>query len=149
MRIVIGSDHAGFRLKEQLKKYLVSLGHDFVDVGTASEMSCDYPDFAKLVAQRVSSGEFERGVLACGTGIGMCIAANKVNGVRAALVHDPVTARLAWEHNQANVLCLGSRLLAAEYACELVMVWLNAQFEERHRRRVDKVFALESFREGK
>jgi ribose 5-phosphate isomerase B len=143
MRIAIGSDHGGLSLKEELKKELVKLGHDFVDMGTNGTESVDYPDYASRVAMEVVSGACPRGILVCGTGIGMCIAANKVDGVRAALVHDLTTARLAAQHNDANVLCLGGRLLAAELAGEIVATWLGTRFEERHRPRLDKIHRLE------
>lgn len=146
MRLVMGSDHGGFGLKEKLKEALVGMGVDVTDVGTNSLASVDYPDLADAVAVRVASGQFERGILVCGTGIGMSIAANKVAGVRAALVHDITTARLAAAHNNANVLCLGGRLLAPEIATEIVQAWLETPFESRHQRRLDKIAAMETVR---
>jgi len=143
MRVAIGSDHGGLDLKEKLKDILVKLGHDFLDLGTNSRESVDYPDFAALVAGEVVSGRCPRGILVCGTGIGVCIAANKVDGIRAALVHDVTTAKLAAQHNDANVLCLGGRLLAPELAAELVAAWLSTPFEPRHKPRIDKIRKLE------
>ena len=147
MKIALGSDHGGYALKENLKRALAESSHDIVDLGTFSEESVDYPDFALAVAAEVASGESDLGVLVCGTGIGVSIAANKVPGIRAALVHDVVTARLAREHNRANILCLGGRLLAAPLAREMVRVWLEAEFEERHQSRLDKITAIERNRE--
>lgn len=144
MTIALGSDHAAFRMKAHLASALAARGYQVLDVGTHSEMSCDYPDFAAAVGAAVVRAEAALGVLVCGTGIGMSIAANKIPGIRAALVHDPVTARLARQHNDANVLCLGARLLAPEYAEELLLAWLDAAFEPRHLRRLDKIAALES-----
>lgn len=141
--ILVGSDHAGFDLKESLKRHLEALGHRVVDKGPSSTASVDYPDFAAAVCHALMAGEGERAVLVCGTGIGMSIAANKVRGVRAALVHDPFTARLAREHNNANVICLGARLLAPAYAELLLDTWLQASFETRHQRRLDLVAGLE------
>ncbi len=141
--ILVGSDHAGFDLKESLKRHLEAAGHRVIDKGPPSTASVDYPDFAAAVGCALVAGEGERAVLICGTGIGMSIAANKVRGVRAALVHDPLTARLAREHNDANVLCLGARLLAAAYAEVLVDTWLSSAFEPRHQRRLDLIAGLE------
>ena len=141
--ILVGSDHAGFELKESLKRHLEAAGHRVVDKGPGSTASVDYPDYAEAVCRGLLAQEGELGVLVCGTGIGMSIAANKLPGIRAALVHDPVTARLAREHNDANVLCLGARLLAAPYAAALVDAWLDAAFEARHQRRLDRVADLE------
>lgn len=145
--ILVGSDHAGFDLKESLKRHLEALGHRVVDKGPSSTASVDYPDFAAAVCHALIAGEGELAVLVCGTGVGMSIVANKVRGVRAALVHDPYTARMAREHNDANVLCLGSRLLAPSYAALLVDQWLGATFEERHQRRLDLITTLEAERD--
>ena len=143
-RIVLGADHAGFHLKETVKKLLRDSGYDCDDVGTYSEESVDYPDFARGVAERVASGQCDLGILACGTGIGMAIAANKVPGVRAATAHDPMTARLAREHNDANVLALGGRILDDAGATEVVREFLAAQFAGgRHQRRIDKILELD------
>lgn len=145
MRIAIGSDHAGFDQKERLKAHLTAQGHEVTDVGTASaDESVDYPDFAEQVARAVASGTVERGVLVCGTGIGMAIAANKVDGVRAANVTDPEFARLAREHNDANVVAVSGRFVPEQVNEEIVDVFLGTEFGgERHQRRVDKIGALE------
>ncbi|NPV69737.1 MAG: ribose 5-phosphate isomerase B [Firmicutes bacterium] len=144
MRIAIASDHAGFNLKESLKPFIRSLGHEVEDFGAVSEDPVDYPDTGKEVAIRVAGGEFNRGVLVCGTGIGMCMVANKVPGVRAAVCWDPEVARLTRLHNDANVLTLGARFVTAERAKEIVEAWLRTEFEGgRHARRVEKIAALE------
>lgn len=144
MRIAIGSDHAGFNLKELIKKHFKGEGICFVDFGTNSTEAVDYPDIARPVAESVARGETRFGILICGTGIGMVIAANKVPGVRAALCHDVFTARAAREHNDANVLTLGERVTGAGLACEIVRTWLQASFQGgRHERRVNKIRALE------
>lgn len=148
MNIALGSDHAGFRMKQYLVQALVEMGHQPLDMGTHTEESCDYPDLAQKVGSAVVSGQAALGILVCGTGIGMSMAANKIPGIRAALVHDPITASLARQHNDANVLCLGARLLASEYARELVMAWLNSQFESRHTRRLQKISQLECTARG-
>ena len=143
MRICIASDHAALTLKAALVQFLSEAGHEVHDQGPHDETSVDYPDYAEKVSRCVAKGGAERGILVCGTGIGMSIAANKVPGVRAALVHDPFTARLAAAHNHANVLCLGGRMLAPAYGCELVATWLDTPFEPRHLRRLDKITRLE------
>lgn len=142
-RFAIGSDHAAIPLRRAIAEHLSALGHDVRERGPSAGERCDYPDEARAVAEAVASADVELGILCCGTGIGMSMAANKVAGVRAALVHDPVTARLAREHNDANVLCLGGRLLAVEYGVEVVDHWLDATFEPRHQVRIDKIAALE------
>lgn len=140
MRIALGADHAGYQLKENLKAYLQGRGHAVDDCGTASAASCDYPDFAREVAARVASGAAERGILICGTGIGMAIAANKTPGVRAAKVNSEYEAQLSRQHNDANVLTLGARILGEEQAKKIVDVWLATPFAGgRHQRRVDKI----------
>lgn len=140
MRVAIGSDHAGFEMKESLKEYVKSLGHEVEDFGAPSSDPVDYPDIGYRVARDVASGRFDRGVLICGTGIGMSIVANKVPGVRAALVGDVETARLAREHNDANVLTLGARLIRLELAREIVRIFLDTGFAGgRHARRVEKI----------
>lgn len=137
--LVIGSDHGGYELKEQLKNHLEEKGISFIDVGCDGE-SCDYPDYAKKVAEKILSGECENGILCCGTGIGISIAANKFRGIRAALVSEPVSARLAKEHNNANILCLGGRVTGATLAAACVDAWLEAAFlEGRHAIRVGKI----------
>src|ERR1700746_993267 len=142
--VALGADHAGFPLKEDLKTWLISRGYDVVDLGTQSTESVDYPDFAVGVGGAVIAGKADRGVLVCGTGIGMAMAANKVPGVRAAACVDAYTARMAREHNDANVLALGARILGAEDAIEIVRVWLETAFAgDRHVRRLAKLAALE------
>jgi len=144
VRISIGADHAGYELKESIKRVLAARGIAVDDVGTYSGDSVDYPDYAAEVAARVVSGRSDRGILVCGTGIGMAMAANKVHGVRAAPAHDAASARLAREHNDANVLTLGARLTQTELALDLVRIFLDTPFEGgRHQRRVDKIAALE------
>jgi len=144
MRVAIGSDHAGFDQKERLKAHLEASGHEVVDVGAASaDESVDYPDFAELVASVVASGAVDRGVLVCGTGIGMAMAANKIDGVRAANVTDPAFARLAREHNDANVLALSGRFVPEEINGEIVDVFLGTEFlGDRHSQRVEKIGRL-------
>ena len=142
--IVIGSDHGGLALKTTLNSYLKRRGFEVTDAGTNSDASVDYPDFGLKVAETVISGEAELGILICGTGIGMSIAANKIPGIRAALVTDVFMARMAKEHNNANVLVLGGRVLDEQKACDLVGAWLDATFEGgRHQERLDKITALE------
>lgn len=149
MRIAIGSDHAGYPLKQELAKSLEEGGHDVDDVGTTSEESVDYPDFGAAVGRAVVSGDSEVGVCVCGTGIGISIAANKVDGVRAAVVHDATSARLAKEHNDANVVCMGARLMGPEVAQEALHAFLAASWQGgRHARRVDKIAALERDHQG-
>ena len=147
MRIAIGADHAGFELKELIKHTLDELRIAYRDMGTESDESVDYPDYAEKVARGVASGEFDRGVLVCGTGIGMALAANKVAGVRAAPVMDLETARLAREHNDANILALGARVTPPDRALDIVRLFLRTEFEGgRHARRLGKVAALEQRR---
>ncbi len=142
--IAIGSDHGGFELKEAVKKFLLERGITVEDFGTNNNNSVDYPDFGEKVARRVSSGDAEKGVLVCGTGIGMSIVANKFPGVRAALVADPYMAKMAKEHNDANILVLGGRVLDAEEAREMVENWLDSEFcGGRHQGRLDKIAVLE------
>lgn len=147
-RIVLGADHAGFRLKESIKKYLESAGHSVDDVGTMSEDSVDYPDFAAGAARRVAGGQDDLGIVVCGTGIGMAIAANKVPGIRAALVCDPATARLAREHNNANMLALAGRILSEDQATKIVREFMTTPFAGgRHERRIEKIAQLDRARE--
>jgi ribose 5-phosphate isomerase B len=144
MRIAIGSDHAGFALKEELKGFLRELGHEVVDVGNHSPEPADYPIFCVRVARAVASGEVERGIVLGGSGQGEQIAANKVRGVRAALCNDLYTARMSRAHNDANVLALGARIVAAPLACEIVRLWLETPFEGgRHARRIEQIAAIE------
>ncbi len=148
-RIAIGADHAGFHIKETIKKFLDAAGYPVDDVGTWSEESVDYPDYARQVAERVAAGKDNLGILACGTGIGMAITANKVEGIRAAVAHDAMTARLAREHNDANVLTLGGRVLDDAKALEVVRNFLEARFAGgRHQRRIDKISELDHLRIG-
>ncbi len=144
MKIAIGADHAGFALKEKLRSKLTSEGHVVVDFGATSAESCDYPDFAQPVAQQVSDGRADRGILVCSTGIGMAMAANKIAGVRAAPAQSEDEVRLTREHNDANVLTLGARYLDEERAAELIHIFLNTEFAGgRHARRVAKIGQLE------
>jgi ribose 5-phosphate isomerase B len=144
VRIAIGADHAGFHLKETIKVRLLESGFAVDDVGTNGEASVDYPDYAAAVAGRVVSGATERGILVCGTGIGMAMAANKVDGIRAAPVVDLESARLSREHNDANVLTLGARITPPDLALEIVRLFLETPFAGgRHQRRVDKIMALQ------
>lgn len=143
--IVFGSDHGGFQLKQELKKYAEGLGFNIVDVGTHSEQSCDYPDFAYAVAASVAKGEAWRGVMIDGAGIGSCVVANKVPGIRAACCHNEFVARNAREHNDTNVLTLGSRVVGNEVCKEILRVWLETWFAGgRHKQRVDKIADVES-----
>lgn len=147
MRVVIGSDHAGYHLKEQLKHTLDDLNLEYEDVGTDNPASVDYPDYAVKVASRVASGEFERGVLVCGTGLGMCITANKVHGVRAVTAHDVFSAEMARRHNNANVLTMGERVVGPGIADQVLRVWLATEFEGgRHGKRVDKITLVDDAR---
>lgn len=144
MRIGVACDHGGFDLKEEVKAFLKSLGAEPLDMGTFSEESVDYPDFGVLVAEKVSRGELERGILICGTGIGMSIVANKFPRVRAALANDLFSSRLSREHNDANILILGGRIVGKGLAKEIVSVWLNTPFAGgRHQQRLQKIEALE------
>ncbi|MGO9137749.1 MAG: ribose 5-phosphate isomerase B [Syntrophales bacterium] len=139
-QIIIGSDHAGFPLKEVVKQYLAHIGYAVTDVGTDSPANVDYPDFAAIVAQRVSAREFDRGILVCGSGVGMSIVANKFPGVRAALCLDEETARMSRLHNDANILVLAGRRTKEETAKSIARLWLNTEFEGgRHQRRLDKI----------
>jgi len=140
MKIALAADHAGFEEKENIKRTLDEIGIAYDDMGTDSGDSVDYPDFARKVADAVSSGEYEQGLLICGSGTGMAIAANKVHGVRAAVAWRPDIARLAREHNNANVLALPARFTTGEEAGEIIKAWFSAEFEGgRHQQRVDKI----------
>jgi ribose 5-phosphate isomerase B len=144
MKIAVGADHAGYQLKEHLARFLEQLGHEVQDLGTHSEASVDYPDFAAAVAQAISAGEAERGLLVCGTGIGVAIAANKVNGVRAANCNGLFSAKMARAHNDANILTVGARVVGDGLAEEVVRAFLDTPWEGgRHAQRVDKIQALE------
>lgn len=147
MRIAVASDHAGFPLKEALKAYLIELGHEVVDFGAHSAEPTDYPDWIAPAARAVAAGEFQRGVFCCGTGLGAMLTANKVRGIRAVVCHECASARLSREHNDANVLCLGGRIVGVELAKDVVRVWLETPFlGGRHARRVEKVMRLEDER---
>jgi ribose 5-phosphate isomerase B len=145
MKIAIGADHAGYRLKREIVPLLKELGHEVEDFGCDCEQSVDYPDYALPVCERVAKGEADRGILICGTGIGMSIAANKVPGIRCALVHDVFSAKATREHNDSNVLAMGERVIGPGLAQEIVRVWLETPFSrnERHLNRVNKVMAIE------
>lgn len=145
MVIAIGSDHAGFRLKERIKNYLLEKNYRVIDFGTQSEESTDYPYFAKEVCLALQRKEADRGILICGTGIGMSIVANKFKGIRAALCLNEYMARMSRKHNDANVLCLGDRVIGEDLAIAIVEVWLNTEFEGgRHERRVNLIKDIES-----
>jgi ribose 5-phosphate isomerase B len=144
MQIGLACDHGGFELKEELKAFLRSIHVEPIDMGTFTEDSVDYPDFGILVAEKVSNGELERGILICGTGIGMSIIANKFPRVRAALVNDLYSSRCSREHNDSNILVMGGRILGRDLAKEIVKVWLETPFAGgRHKRRLEKIEALE------
>ncbi len=138
LRIAIGSDHGGYEYKEQIVSHLKEKGYECVDVGTYSTDSCDYPVIARAVTTKITTGEADRGILICGTGIGMSIVANKVKGIRAALCGDTFSARASRAHNNSNVLCLGERVIGINLAMDIVDIWLESKFEGgRHQRRVD------------
>lgn len=140
MKVAVAADHAGFEYKEKCKRLLAQLGHAVEDVGTHSTESVDYPDFAYKAAELVANGTCERAILVCGSGIGMCIAANKVRGIRAAVGNDDFSARMSRAHNDTNVLCLGSRIIPPEKMEPLVRLWLDTTFEGgRHEKRVTKL----------
>lgn len=145
MKIAIGADHAGYRLKDVLVPFIQSLGHEIEDVGCSCDQSVDYPDYALPVCDLVASGKAERGILICGTGIGMSIAANKYPGIRCALVHDLFSAKATREHNDTNVLALGERVIGPGVAEEIIRIWLETPFSngERHVGRVNKVMQIE------
>ena len=142
-KLVIGSDHAGFDMKEKIKPFLEELGCELNDVGTNSSDSCDYPMFGEKVGRAVADGSADAGILVCGSGIGMAMSANKVKGVRALVADEPLSARMSRLHNDANVLCMGGRMIGLEMAKEILTVWLNTAFEGgRHQRRVDQLDAI-------
>ncbi len=144
MKIAIGSDHRGFELKQQIKAIATELGHECIDFGTSDNNPIDYPDPAYLVAKAVSNKQADKAILVCATGIGMCIAANKVNEIRAALCHDELSAQVSRDHNDANVLCLSGDQLGEVLLRKIVEVWLNTEFSGgRHERRVKKIKAIE------
>lgn len=141
MRIAIGADHGGYDYKNQIAELLKNKGYSVKDFGTNSAEPCDYPEFAKRVASAVAAKEFDRGILICGTGIGMSIVANKQNGIRAALCSDLYSAKATREHNDSNILCLGARVIKIDLALQITEVWLNTPFsnEERHIRRIGMI----------
>jgi ribose 5-phosphate isomerase B len=144
-KVVIASDHAGFEGKEKIKKTLEEIGVEYRDLGTDSLDSVDYPDFAQKVGEAVADGEVEQGIIVCGSGIGVAIAANKVNGVRAAQAWNEETARLARQHNDANVLTIGARVLPEGEIPKIVKAWFDADFEGgRHEKRIEKITAIEN-----
>src|SRR5437762_12831531 len=144
MRIAVGSDHRGFEVKKRILLLLTQLGHETQDMGTGGQDGVDYPDFAFMVAQAVGDKRVDRGILICGSGIGMCIAANKIPGVRAAPCHDDLSAEMSRRHNDLNVLCLSADMLGERLIDRLVEVWLNTPFEGgRHSRRIEKITELE------
>ena len=147
MKIAMGADHGGFSLKDTIKQHLEEQGHEVLDLGTYDTASCHYPVYAEKVARAVAAGQAERGILVCGTGIGMSIAANKIPGIRAAAVSDCFTAQATREHNDANILCLGERTVGPGLAMRIVDTYLAAQFQGgRHQTRLDMIAALEKNR---
>lgn len=144
MKIALGSDHGGFELKETIKKFLLTEGYEIKDFGSNSTESCDYPDYALPVAEAVAKKEFDFGILVCGTGIGISIAANKVPGIRAALCSDTFSAHATREHNDANILTLGQRVVGEGLALDIVKTFLKTEFQgERHQKRIDKITEIE------
>ncbi len=141
--LVIGSDHGGFNLKNHLINFVKSLKYEIEDYGTFDNNSCDYPDIALKVAKAIQDKKFERGILVCGTGLGMAITANKLKGIRAVTCTDCYSAKMSVEHNNANILTLGERVISSEQAEEIIKTWLEAKFEGgRHQRRIDKIDAI-------
>ncbi len=144
MKIAVGSDHRGFEAKRLIKAIVTQLGHECIDVGTGDSNPVDYPDLAYLAAMEVSKKEVDRAILVCATGLGMCIAANKIKGIRAVLCHDELSAQISRDHNNANVLCLSGDQIVETLLRKIVEVWLNTEFAGgRHQRRVNKIAAIE------
>ena len=144
MKIGIGNDHAAVAMKNEIKAYLEELGHEVVDYGTYTEDSCDYPDYASQAAKAVASGECEKGVVVCGTGIGVSITCNKVDGIRCALCHDVFSAKATRAHNDTNMIAMGQRVIGEGLAVEILNAWLHTEFEGgRHVKRIEKMMALE------
>ncbi len=145
-KIAIASDHGGWHLKEILKPFLKDLGYGYTDFGTSSEESVDYPDFALALAEAVRTGEYKKGILVCETGLGMSMAANKIPGIRAALCNDIFTAKMSREHNDANILAIGGRIVEEEPAKEIVKIWLQTKFSNasRHKQRIKKIKEIEN-----
>jgi ribose 5-phosphate isomerase B len=152
MRIAVASDHAGFPMKDVVLETVLAAGHEVIDLGTFSTEAVDYPDYAEKVGASIRTGEAERGILLCGSGVGACIAVNKMDGVYGAVCHDTYSAHQGVEHDDMNVLCLGARVIGTELVAELVATFLTARFlgndpgQERHKRRVEKVRKIESGR---
>jgi len=150
MKIAVGSDHRGFEAKQQIKAIIAGLGHECIDVGTGNSDPVDYPDLAYLAAMTVSEKQADRAILACATGLGMSIAANKIRGIRAALCHDELTAQISRDHNDANVLCVAGDQIGEVLLRKIVEVWLRTEFSGgRHRRRVRKIAAIEEGKDPK
>lgn len=145
LRVAVGGDHAGFPLKKMVVERFGDRVSELLDCGTNDEESCDYPDFAVEVAERINSGQADRGLLICGSGVGVSVAANKITGIRAAICHDTYSARQGVEHDDMNVLCIGGRIIGSELAFEIIEAFLKARYtpEERHARRLQKIVALE------
>lgn len=149
MKIAIAADHGGFELKDSMVEYIKSLGNEVMDLGTNSADSVDYPDYAKKVCEEIQPGNSDLGILICGTGIGMSLAANKFEGIRAACVSDVYSAKMSRNHNNANVLCIGARVIGDEVAKLIIKTFLENEFEAgRHQRRVDKIMAFEKENKG-
>lgn len=149
MKVAIASDHGGFELKDSMVEYIKSLGNEVMDLGTNSADSVDYPDYAKKVCEEIQQGNSDLGILICGTGIGMSLAANKFEGIRAACVSDVYSAKMSRNHNNANVLCIGARVIGDEVAKLIIKTFLENEFEAgRHQRRVDKIMAFEKENKG-
>ena len=145
MKVAIASDHGGINLREEIKSLMDEMGIEFEDFGCDCNTSVDYPDYALPVAEKVAKGEFDKGILICGTGIGMSIAANKVKGIRCALVHDVFTAKVTREHNDSNMIAMGERVIGPGLAREIARTWLTSEFEGgRHANRVNKITEYES-----
>ncbi len=144
MKIGIGNDHSALELKAEIIEFLQEMGHEIVDYGTNSPESCDYPTYGEIVGHAVADGEVDCGVLICGTGLGISLAANKVKGIRAAVCSEPFTAKMAKQHNNCNILAFGARVIGAELAKMIVDAWLNTEFEGgRHNRRVNQIMEIE------
>ena len=151
VRVAIGLDHAGFHIRDLVLEHVVTLGHEVIDEGAYHyDAKDDFPDFAEAVADRVASGDADRGVVVCGSGVGACIAANKVAGIRAGTCHDTYSAHQGVEHDDMNILCIGSRIIGAEVVKEVISAFLSAEFidEEKYQRRLKKVLSIEARREG-
>ncbi len=143
MKIAFGCDHAGIEVKDKLISFIKSLGNEIIDCGTYTADSCDYPDFALKVAENISSKKADKGILICGTGIGMSIAANKVKGIRAAVCWSKETAQLIAQHNNANIMCAGARFASVDDISSWIKVFLETEFEQRHQKRIDKITKIE------